>query len=490
MKDDKRKPVEILLLALLALLPFIMIYTIITFSGPQWDIMVRSLLGKTVINYFTHSVSAQNIFIGEYYNNLAFYFEPYREPVSILLFALLSLFFNSTIIPYLIIVYIIYITAFYSLSKELKINRLIAFTAFLNSYVAYFLFLPNGGEALSIIFVLVALVFLLKKRPITGAFLSLAVLSKYPAIALLPMILLLWDKKKVIKGIAYELLVLLPWAIFDQLMYGNPFYSYIESIANSGVVSSSYTINPLALLSILVYPIVIAIIAYAVLRIKKQKIKVKLNYNTKVFAAFIILAAIECIVIIPHNDPATQARYGYLLSISLLIPAAILLNRASEKMPNLKYCISVLAIILLIYIIYSAYSTGNTQKMAYYNTWSSNNIYYDAWSQLNALGYGNCRFISNAWVPMLYSRYDAYSPFIIYPSPTITPIVQNLVSSSGGNYTQYMEQEESYPIIAFKYIGVEESFIVNIDSSRLAYNNSSFSIYLPNNSTCYTDVIK
>jgi hypothetical protein len=478
---------EIILIALLIILPLIMIFTIFYLAGPQWDLMVRSLLGKTLLNYFTHNVNPQSAFIGEFTNNLLFYFEPYREPISTIIFAFLSIFFNQTIIPYILLTYLVYILVFYRFSKELNLDMLIAFTVFLNAFLAYFLFLPNGGEVLCVIFLLVALVYLLRKNPMAGAFLAIATLSKYPAIAFLPVVLLLGSKKKIVIAIALEAIVLALWSIFDYIIYANPFYSYLASITNSNVTAGASAVNLYAILSILAYPATIAFIAFVALYIKRQKIKIQLSYNTKLFLSFIVLALIEAIVIIPHNNPETQARYGYLLSITLLIPAALLLNTATQKIPKLKYYVAASMAAVLICTIYAAYANASVFSVAYYNPDSASNIYTHAWSELNALGYGNCRFISNAWVPMLYSGYDAYSPFIVYSNSTITPIVMRLVADRGGNYPQYVDQELQYPIIAFKYLGVEESLIVNINRSRLAYSDGNVSIYLPQNVNCYNN---
>ncbi len=485
--ENKSDFIEIILIILLALLPLVMIFTIFYLAGPQWDLMVRSLLGKTLLNYFTHNVSARAAFIGEFTNNNLFYFEPYREPISILVFAFLSMFFNQPIMPYIILAYLAYLFVFCKLSKELKLDRLIAFTVFLNAFLAYFLFLPNGGEILCIIFVLLALFYLLRKNPVAGALLALATLSKYPAIVLLPAVLLLDSKKKILIAVALEVLVLALWSIFDYIVYSNPFYSYLESIANSNVISTGSAINAYAAFLILVYPAAITLVAFVALYVKKQKIKVRADYNTKLFASLIILALAEAAVIIPHNNPETQARYGYLLSVVLLIPAALLLNAAVRKAPKLKYYVAASAIALFICIIYAIYALGNIPTVVYYNPDSGNSIYVHAWTELNALGFGNCRFVSNAWIPMLYSGYDAYSPFIVYPDSTITPIIRQMVADRGGNYTGYVDEELRYPIIAFKYIGVKESFIVNINQSRLAYSDGNVSIYLPQNASCYTN---
>ncbi len=463
------------------------IYTIYSLAGPQWDLMVRSLLGKTILNFATSNINPRAAFIGEFQNNLLFYYEPYREPVSLLVFALLSVFFKSTILPYLVLTFLLYSITVYALSRCIGVDKLVAFTAFLNGYFIYFLFLPNGGEVFAVIFVIIGVIYLLKKSYVSGLFFAIATLSKYPAIAFLPIVLLLWDRKKVLKALALEAIVLLIFMAFDYYMYGNPVYSFTESIANSNTLSTSSSIDISALALVLVYPAIVAGIGTVALALKKQGLRLNLDFRTKVFACMILLSVVEAIVIIPHNDPETQARYGFLVMLSLLIPATIILDSAVRKVRNLRYAIAALAIVLLIFVAISSYMTGNTKTTMYYNPDNPNSIYAHAGAELTALGYGNCRFITNTWPAMLYIGYDAYSPFSIYQSPTITPVVESIAAQEGINYTSYQKEGLSEPILVFKYNGVNKSSILNINQAKLVYNDSNISIYLPDNASCYTD---
>jgi hypothetical protein len=478
---------DIILIILLAVLGFALIYTIYSAAGPQWDLIARSLLGKTVINYLTHNISPQAAFVGEFQNNLLYYYEPYREPVSILAFALLSAFFQNTILPYLIFAFFAYVIAIYMFSKRIGMDKLVAFATFLNGYSLYFLFLPNGGEVFAVIFVLLGTALLIKKSPVSGLFFGLATLSKYPAIALLPLVLLLGDRKKILKAVALEAIVLLLFVGFDYFIYGNPIYSFTESIANSNALSPNPSVDPGALLTIFSYPAAIAALGVAALLIKRRKLKINFNFTTKAMLLMIFLAAVEAIIIIPHNDPATQARYGFLLMTSLLIPASLILNSAARKMENLRYLAVVLALAMLLILVYSSYVTGSSASLMYNNPNNSNGIYSHAATELAALGFGGCRFISNSWIEMLYIGHDAYSPFSAYPSPTITPDVERVAAAEGINYTRYAQGVLEYPIIVFKYSGVDKSFIANLNQSKLVYNDANISIYLPQGAICYRD---
>lgn len=483
---EKIENLDILFIFVTILLGFLIIYTVIHYAGPSWDIMVRYLEGQTLVNVLGTGVNAQSAFVGEFLNNTLYYFEPYREPLGIPIFAFLSLFLQKPIFEYLILISIGYLFAVYEFGKKLGAESLLAISVFFNAYFVYF-FIPNGGEGLSLIFVLLGLVFLLRKKPISGLFLGLASIAKYPTFVFFPLVLLIDDRKKMMKAIALELLPVLLWCLFGYLMYGNPFYSFEASIANSNITTAPTQISLTGILIVIAYPTLLIAIGAIYLTIKNKKIKIKLDYQNKIFAALITLAGLGYLVMLPHNDPFTQMRYGYLFSFALLIPAILILNDAIKLNPLLKYLVALLGLAIMAGALLYIYTVSNTPAVAYYNPNNSTGIYYDANSALGSLGFANCRFISNAWVPMLYSGYDAYSPFIVYPSPTITPIVGKLLAAKGIAYSTYVQQEEQYPIIVFKYLGVPESTIVNLNQSMLAYAGRNFSIYLPMNASCYTN---
>lgn len=512
-QKGKHTTLEMLLLVIIAVLPILIFITIIHLVGPQWDLTVRYLSGRTLVNFLINHnhISAQAAFVGEFSNNLLYYFEPYREPLSTPIFALLSVIFHKSVLPYIILIYLVYLFAIYELGKELKIDRLILFAVFVNSYVIYFFFVPNGGEGLSIIFVMLGLVYLLKKKPVSGLFFGLASIAKYPSIILFPLVLLLDDRKKTMQAILLELLPVLVWGgVIDYLLYGVPFFSYFESIGASGIAAGPSAISLIAVLKVIGYPAIFAAMGIIFLLINREKLKfkLKLDYNSKVLIAFTALAGICYLIILPHNDPLTQSRYGYLFAAALLTLAALLLTYVMRK-PNgqmLKYVVAIAAIAMLCYALYYTYATNNIPSVAYYNPDNPNTVYSHAWNELDSMGFGDCRFVSNAWVPMIYSGYDAYSPFILYTSGVITPIVKHILNSTGLNptnstvngliakygphnstinYTAYADEEERYPIVVFRWSGVPPSFITNLNGSTLAYADQNISIYLPKNASCY-----
>jgi hypothetical protein len=485
----ERNATDALLILIILVLSVLVFYSVLHVFGPQWDMTARYLEGRTLVNFLTSGAVAHSAFFGELVNNKLYYFEPYREPLAIPIFAVLSLLFQNPMLEYLIVSLIAYAVAICMLGKELKADSLIMFCMFVNLYFVL-LFTMNGGEILSLSFAIIGIVYMFRKKPLSGMFLAVATLAKYQSIVLLPLVLLLGDRKKILKAVALEIAVIAVWCVFDYIMYSNPFYSFEQSLLISGIVSTPVSlsaISPIMILSVVAYPVAFAVMGFAYLRSRRLKIKLAMDYRAKVVFSTIILSAAIYLLSLPHNDPITQARYGYLFSMALLIPAAMILGRAVGKSNMLKYSIAAGSIVLLLSSLYIINVTQNTAKVAYYNPDNAGGIYAQAYGSLSALGFGNCRFITNAWVPMLYRGYDAYSPFIAYQNQEISPMASSAANEAGINYTTYTQGVEHYPIIAFKYVGVQSSLILNINESRLAYSGNNFTVYMPQNATCYTE---
>ena len=368
----------------------------------------------------------------------------------------------------------------------MRINTLLLYAAFLNPYTIYFFFVPNGMEGLSVIFVLIAMVLIYKKRSISGVFLALAGLAKYPTLILTPMVLLLGTKKKVIFGLLFEIITTSPWLLFNYLIYGNPLYSY-ESALSNAVTSGGYiAVYPLAILAVVAYPLALGVLGLAAWVKGKRRKVWGVNWKKyKVLISFFALSLIGYVFVLPHNDFFTQERFGYLFATSFILLSVSILSSMLQKWRNLEYYVAIAAIIVLIIAVCYTYVTSNTAIVEYYNANNQNNVYVQAYSQLSSLGFAGCRFISNAWIPMLYQHMNAYSPFIRYSSKTITPMVTALLEQQGINYTILTNEQAKYPIVIIDGAGVSPTLIIGIKNFTLAYNSSYIQIYLPTNATCY-----
>lgn len=487
------RKLRLALAILLILLPLITILAILGLRGPQWDVVAHSLNGRTLLNYLSlRNESAKSVFVGEYLNNMIYYFEPYRAPLAIPIFAFLSIFLAEPIIAYTILLYAGVVFALYSISKELKVDYLIIFSAFLSPYALYFFFVPNSMEGLSLIFIMFGLVYLLRKSPWSGLFFGIASLAKYPPLILLPIVLLLWDRKKIAFALALEALAIAPWLAFNYAIYGHALYSYVAALSNI-VIASNYTpVYPLAILVTIAYPI--AFLAGAAILARQQKPNKGLHamraisYKYKVLLTFAILATIGYAFVLPHNDFFTQERFGYMLSTSLAILGAVLLYdlMPGRRRLTLPQLVAIAAIAILAINLYYTYATTNTAAIRYYNPDIRGNVFQNAEAELASMGFGGCRFVSNAWVQMLYLHYNAYSPFILYKSSIITPLVEGLSSRAGINYAAYVKGQTEYPVVVIDNAGVPPTLILNLKNSTLVYNNSQIQIYLPRNASCYT----
>ncbi len=467
---------DVLAIAVLVILPIITLYVILGVSGPSWDMIARSLNGKTLFDFITHvgSPSApemQVAFSGEALNSLIYYFEPYREPLGTPIFAALDIVFKSSIFPYMIVEFVVLVAAVLFLGRELGINKVIMLAAFLNPYSLYFFFVLNGGEGLAVAFVLIGIAYLLRRNPLGGLFLGIAVIAKYPALALVPLIILLWNKKKVFIASLLAAAPILIWGMIDLGVWGTPFSSYLLSIQYSNVTASAASISIMAILAVIAYPAILSGMAAVYLR--KMRLSIKFGYREKVFASFIVLAFLGYIAILPHNNTITQARYGFLFGAALMLMAALLMEKAVKRNSNAKYMAFAIAIGMLMMMLLAFLMAGYTQvfhgtaaALAYYSPGGQNSIFADAGSELAALGYANCRVVSNAWILMLYQGYDTYSPFAAYPDG----------------------EQLRYPVVVFNIIGVPVNSTPlesRLDSMRVAYSNENMTIYLPQGAGCY-----
>ncbi len=480
------------LLALIILLPITVIYSYILVAGPQWDFMAHYLNGRTLYDYLTHGgVSVYAAFAGEYQNNLLYYFEPYREPLPTPMLAVfVPLGKELDVLAYITIVFAIYVFGAYRLGRELRIDALLMLTAFLNSYVIIYFFDVTSKEALSAAFVMLGLAYLLRKSPMAGLFFGLAGLSKYPALIFLPMIFLLWDAKKISYAAGLAFLVTLPWLLFNYYVWGSPLYSYLSAITIS-VTSKSYAfINLGAIAQVIAYPLVIAVLALLGYRCTRRKATIK-RYPLYVMAMAIVLSFIGYVWVAPHNDEFTQARYAYLFSIALLIPATYLLSeaiRGSGRWERLRNVVPALAIVsLLLNGIGLCYffSYSQSHSAYYYNGDNPDGLYAQAYSSLSLVGFGGCRAISDSWIPMVYSGYDVYSPFVTSYNPKLVSTL--FKANSSVNITDQVLEREHYPIIVFKYPGVPESDVTGLANATLAYSTDNFSVYLPRDAVCVRD---
>jgi hypothetical protein len=278
------------------------------------------------------------------------------------------------------------------------------------------------------------------------------------------MVLLLWNRKKVLIASLLALAPIVAWGIIDGVVWGTPFSSYIQSIQYSNVTAYAVTVSAAAIAAVVAYPAAFAGIGAVFGRLRPR---LRLGYREKVVAAFVALSLIGYIAILPHNDPGTQARYGFLFGASLMVAAAMVVGSVVRRKPGVRYIVSAFAVSVLAAMLVYVMTFGNTAHTRYYAPGGANSIYAYAHGILEGLGYGNCRIVSNAWILMLYSGYDAYSPYIMYADG----------------------EQARYPAVVFQEVGVQANttpLYSRLRDMKIAYSDSSLTVYVPSNVSCYS----
>lgn len=257
----------LVVLIITATFAFCFLYSI---TGPSWDLIVHYFNGKSITN--PQLYTSKNIILNEVtVQGKDIYYEAYRAPLSVAIFGLLTSFSVKPLLLYSLILWAAFLIAVYKFRKDVKFDTLITFAVLLSPYIIKITFFLSSEEILSIIFVMLSLGLLIKEEPLAGVTLGIASLAKYPTIILLPTVLLLYKPKKIIRGFLLEFLVIVPWLVFNFVISGNPFTSYIQSYAT---VLGSALPGPILLSTLNVvfgYPVIIW--GYMSDRSRKNKIR-------------------------------------------------------------------------------------------------------------------------------------------------------------------------------------------------------------------------
>jgi hypothetical protein len=500
-----------ILSAALVLLPVLFFLAVYLVYGPYWDVVAHYFNGRTLVNLIGSNVSPLHVLSGENGYNLRYYFESYRAPAEYLLFALLSIAFENPILPYFLVAYALLLFSVLRLSEEAGMDRTLLLVLFVNASVIFFWFMVNGEEVLSIIFAIFGIIYLLKDRPVSGAFFALSVMGKYPALILLPMVLLLTTRKKMAYGVALELLALLPFLAFNYLLYGFPAATLALSLQDSAASIIPAAISWSAMLDVFGYLLAFLAIVLLFARFyRKKAVRLprfgirKMSRTELVLAVLLALSVLDFLLTATYHDAVTQVRYSYLLLFSLILIVAYALSPTVKGDEKLKLALLFFGVLAFAAAVLAAcYFAGNSA--AHYNYDNPDSIYSNASAALGRLGYGGCRAVSNAWLPLLYAGIDAYSPFASqeYYNASVSK-VSALTNSTGGSapgsvlesilsYTLDTVNQNSfprydsdtYPIVVFRYTGVSPGKILNLNSSSVLYYGPDFYILAPKNVTCY-----
>jgi hypothetical protein len=444
-------------------------------QGPSWDLIAHYFNAKTEINplFYNKNYSIQRDTNGTVAStNL--YFESFRSPFSGFIISLLLFANSNPLFLYIILLLILLIIAIYIFSKNFKIEYIITYLMVLNPYFLYFSFWFNSTEALSIVFLILAIAFLVKEKEISGLFLGIASISKYPVGIFLPMILLLKKPRKILYAFVLEIIPIGIWMAYNFFMFGNPIFSYLQSFNTALAGAPNVPIYLQSIINILIFPFIY--FAITIIIIVSSKFKKHKNINFKeyyafikkilkskefqILASFLILAIIEFIFVGRHYDVFVQSRFGYLLDVAFALLLAFFISITIKKIPNMIILIGIIAILISIYSIYIYYNYYSGGFSYYYNVINPENVFISAKIAMINEGYDNCSFISNAWIYMMYVNTKAFEPF----------------------YTN--NSDIKYPMLIFRNVGVNATYVQGLNKSHIVYNSTDFYISVPSNYVC------
>ncbi|MCW6160406.1 MAG: hypothetical protein LVQ95_04960 [Candidatus Micrarchaeales archaeon] len=446
--------------------------------GPGWDLIAHYLNGRSLSNPAFYQCLLNPV-CNQYNQNPLFYFESYRAPIAGFTLAALYLVFqgSAAIAAYLALLLVAYFLVIRFVARKLEVNELLAYAFLISPVFLYTSMVAGSEEMVSLLFLFVAIGLLARKSVWFGLFLGLATLGKYPTLALIPMLFLMFKPKKILYASVLFAIAIAPWLIFSTVFFQNPLASYELSLAIAHNNAGPFSINIGSFITVVLYPIVIG--AFAALFIyKKRKAIVESArrhipkrdliswmqkdsrlYLYTILFTFLILSLIATLAIAPYYDIFTQVRYGYLLfaSSGLLVIAVVndLRKYTRRNLPAACGALSALLFVLLVaYLELFAVIPSIS---------ATSGVYSSAQAELTALGFQNCRIVSNDWVLMLYRNVSAFSQF------------DKNVSSL------------SYPVLLFKN-GTESTNLYavrDLQNASIAYDSYYYEVLLPQNYMCY-----
>ena len=447
-------------------------------DGPGWDLIAHYFNGRSLSDPAFYSCML-NTQCNQYNQNPGFYFESYRAPVAGFVIAFINLFVGSTatIEVYIAVLLLFYVIAIIYLSRKIEISGLLALALLVSPYLLSFTILPGSEEMVSLIFLLFAVGLLARRSPWFGLLLGLSTLGKYPTLILVPMLLLLIRPKKILYASLLFVAAVLPWLALNQLFFGNPFFSYEQSMAISHSNAGPFYLSLPAYSVLLSYAAIFAVVGLVAVYPKTMKVlKDALKFIGKassvralaaddrlflyvILLVLVVLSLAATLYIGPYYDQFTQTRYGYLLADSTALLVAVCLNDIRKRTKvNLPVVAAALSLLILLYSLYTSVYAGS-QFGAY------SNLYKNAAAELDAHGYGDCKIITNDWIYVMWQNVSAFSQFDPNSTSARYPILEF------HNYTSLTNMTKLRDTVA---------------NATPVYSSKNFSILLPQNYKCYT----
>lgn len=320
--------------------------------GWNWDFAVYSLNAQ----YLFHS---------------GIYMEWLRPPLTPFILGLLQFPFSAgtSEYAYILLTSIIFLYSCKKISETYELDLTYLYILTLSPVVIFYGSL-NGTELLYL--ALTGLFLAEIRKPRSGIWLSLTVLTRYSGFILIPLVLFQKDLKKITKTLGLSFLVVLPWLVFNQLTIGHPMGSIADNYALNVVERGVNTaFNPLHIL------LMTGLSLFGAAKyIEEQKFS---------FADKLMLALSGLVVFRQFTTHIKELRYLFDLSL----PVAFLGLKGFQKTDwDLKKLFKVTAVTYLIIAAGLVVSVTPNEPDSYQR--ASNEV-------------GDCLSVSNEWVFLSYA---------------------------------------------------------------------------------------
>ncbi len=315
---------------------------------------------------------------GRYWFSHGWYFEVLRPPLAPFLLGIFNL------VPFGEYIFIIFSSVLFAYSTKKLSNSLgfdeTIFYALSMSMSALIYGTFAGTELLSLSFLELFLSYVINDNPLSGIFLGLGFLTRYVAISF--SVLLIFHKKirKILESFGLFLATISPWLIYNEIHFGNPLMSIIDSIALT-IYFRGYLFQPINANHFFVeFNILIPFLVYGMyLSFKKFK-------KTDVMMAIFLLLSVASYA----RSPVKVARYLFYSIVPTAYYTYVALDRGHVK--KAAYVFFAMGFVLASYFMATDYNYS---------------VYKKAFNTLEKMNMTNCWVISNGWVPLNY--YGAHS---------------------------------------------------------------------------------
>ena len=404
-----------------------------------------------------------------------FYFDDVWDPLpQFIMVPFILLFSADALAVYLVFLILLLFLSCYSTAMRLGLSPLLLSSIIIAPFTVKYTVLYNGGEILAMALALIAVGFAARRDYKAGIFMGLAGLAKYSALVLTPILLLLGERKSILKAIAVDLIATAPWLAFNLLIYGDPFQSYLNQIAEvqpQGGIGFSQTV-----LSAAWYPLLLVVVpAILFVYTKRKRIVQSLTMSrmrktlfasqrNRITAAFLFLSFIGFVAV--YNNAQGSIRLGYLLYSGVSVAAALSLGSAAmmkirfgigKMVPYLAFFLT-FAMLGLLYLGWSGINFDVLGSLG-----SRSPEFLSAATVLHGGNLSDCSVVSNAWPYLDFYNITAYSPYLCNSTVARMPIV--------------IFRNEGVPIYCGGGIG-------DMGGIGESFNYTNFSIYLPHDYVC------